>query len=122
MNILDNKYSLDGLDQCDYYGHIMKAHSNNAAVSELKASLSDYLDKVKRGHEIVVTDRGRPVARLIPFKIEGPDADRLLSLARRGIIQLAKRPLGMDFFKRRQIKDPEGLVLKALLEEREEGR
>jgi prevent-host-death family protein len=37
----------------------------DVAVSELRAHLSDYLDKARRGDEVVITDRGVPVARLI---------------------------------------------------------
>ena len=35
-------------------------------IRELRQNLSALLDMVKRGSEIVVTDRGRPVARLVP--------------------------------------------------------
>ena len=38
-----------------------------AAVSELKARLSKYLDRVKAGEEVLITDRGNPVARLTPI-------------------------------------------------------
>ncbi len=34
---------------------------------ELKAKLSDYLGRAAAGETVVVTDRGRPVARLVPF-------------------------------------------------------
>ena len=36
----------------------------DVAVSELRAHLSDYLDRAREGDEIVVTDRGVPIARL----------------------------------------------------------
>lgn len=36
---------------------------------ELKASLSRYLGKVKEGGTIVVTERGRPIARIVPVAI-----------------------------------------------------
>ncbi|MDZ7679070.1 MAG: type II toxin-antitoxin system prevent-host-death family antitoxin [Acidimicrobiales bacterium] len=39
-------------------------------VRELKARLSEYLGKVEAGESVVVTDRGRPVARLVPFAAE----------------------------------------------------
>jgi prevent-host-death family protein len=39
---------------------------NTAAVAELKAQLSRYLSRVKAGEEILVTERGTPVARLVP--------------------------------------------------------
>lgn len=35
-------------------------------VRELKSHLSQYLAKVRRGETIVVTDRGQPVARIVP--------------------------------------------------------
>ena len=39
-----------------------------AKVSELKASIREYLSKVKAGEEVIVTDRGKPVAKIIPLK------------------------------------------------------
>ena len=37
----------------------------NVAVSDLRAHLSEWLDKARRGEEVIVTDRGLPVARLL---------------------------------------------------------
>ena len=37
----------------------------DVAVSELRAHLSDYLDRARAGDEVVITDRGVPVARLL---------------------------------------------------------
>jgi prevent-host-death family protein len=37
-------------------------------VARLKAELSGYLKKVRRGQEVVVCDRETPIARLIPFE------------------------------------------------------
>lgn len=39
--------------------------SMDVAVSELRAHLSDYLDRVREGAEVVITDRGMPIARLL---------------------------------------------------------
>lgn len=36
-------------------------------VRELKAKLSEYLARAADGEEIEVTDRGRPIARLVPL-------------------------------------------------------
>ena len=33
---------------------------------EAKTNLSELLDRVERGEEVVITRRGRPVARLVP--------------------------------------------------------
>lgn len=40
-------------------------------VRELKAKLSEYVSRAAAGQSVVVTDRGTPVARLVPF---GDDA------------------------------------------------
>lgn len=38
-------------------------------VRQLKNALSRYLERVRGGETLVVTDRGRPVARVIPMDI-----------------------------------------------------
>ncbi|HET7044277.1 MAG TPA: type II toxin-antitoxin system prevent-host-death family antitoxin [Gaiellaceae bacterium] len=40
-------------------------------VRELRQNLSRYLDRVKSGESLVVTERGREVARLIPSAPDG---------------------------------------------------
>lgn len=93
-----------------------------AAVSELKAGLSAYLARVKAGEEVVVTDRGTPVAKLVPIpQNEDPEWDRMRKLAAQGLVRLPIEPLTDDFWKLPRPKDPQGLVLKAVLEERESG-
>ena len=39
----------------------------SASVSKLKATLSACLAWVKAGEEVVVTERGRPIAKLVPI-------------------------------------------------------
>jgi prevent-host-death family protein len=39
--------------------------SMDVAVSELRAHLSDYLDRAREGAEVVITDHGVPIARLL---------------------------------------------------------
>ena len=53
-------------------------------VRDLKNNLSRYLDRVSDGLEIVVTERGRPVARLL--RIDEP-ADRLADLIAAGLVR-----------------------------------
>lgn len=38
-----------------------------AGIRDLRNHLSQYLDRVRSGEEIVVTDRGEAVARLVPL-------------------------------------------------------
>jgi prevent-host-death family protein len=40
--------------------------------AELKAHLSQYLHRVRRGEEIVVLDRSTPVARIVPYRAAEP--------------------------------------------------
>jgi prevent-host-death family protein len=56
-------------------------------VRELKNNLSSYLARAREGEEILVTDRGRPVARLVP--VDGP-TDRLAELIAQGLVIPAK--------------------------------
>ena len=37
-------------------------------IAELKNNLSKYLRAVERGEEVEVTDRDRPIARIVPIK------------------------------------------------------
>jgi prevent-host-death family protein len=92
-----------------------------SSVSELKAHLSAHLGRVKRGDEILITERGRPIARLVPAAgSEGMD-ERIKRLVAAGLIRPARRGLSPELLKRSPVKDPKGKVLDALLEERREG-
>jgi prevent-host-death family protein len=93
-----------------------------ATVSKLKASLSEYLRRVKAGEEVLVSERGRPIAKLVP--VTGPDAlpDHLAEMARQGLARVGSRRLSRAFWSLPRPKDPKGKVLGALLEEREQGR
>jgi prevent-host-death family protein len=95
-----------------------------AKVSEVKAELSKYLARVKRGEEVVITERGRPIAKLVPIpRDEDPEMARMRDLERRGIVDIhGTGRIPAEFLDRPRLKDPKGLVRKALLEEREEGR
>ena len=39
----------------------------DVGVRELKSKLSEYLARTAAGEEIIVTDRGNPIARLTPY-------------------------------------------------------
>ncbi len=94
-----------------------------AAVSELKALLSKYLAKVKAGEEVVVTDRGKPIAKIVPIKrAEMKLSPHLLTLERAGLARIGKSNLPASFWSLPRPRDKKGVALKALLKEREEGR
>ena len=57
-------------------------------VRELRNNLSRYLDRVREGEEVVVTDRGRAIARVLPMTGERV-LDRLIA---EGKVRPALRP------------------------------
>ena len=65
-----------------------------ASISEAKNRLSAYIDRVRRGETVLITDRGTPVARLAPLAAGTPewDASRLAELERKGILRRALKP------------------------------
>ncbi len=56
-------------------------------VRELRNNLSRYLERVRDGQEVVVTDRGRAIARVIPVGTERA-LDRLIA---EGVVTPAQR-------------------------------
>ena len=93
-----------------------------AAVSELKARLSEFLNLVKAGNVILITERGKPVARLVPVSNAGATRESLRMLEKQGLIKIGSGKLPKGFWEMPRPEDPKGLVGKALLDEREDGR
>jgi prevent-host-death family protein len=94
-----------------------------AAVSELKARLSEFLLCVKAGEEVVVTDRGRPVARITPMGANREEASvRLAALEKAGLARIGSGKIPDGFWEKERVPDNEGNALHALLREREKGR
>jgi len=88
-------------------------------IAKLKATLSELLAGVRAGEEIVVTDRGHPIARIVPYEPSGSDLD---DLVRAGAVRRARRELPDGFWDETAPADPDGRLLGALLDERESGR
>ncbi|HEY9786464.1 MAG TPA: type II toxin-antitoxin system prevent-host-death family antitoxin [Candidatus Obscuribacterales bacterium] len=65
-------------------------------IAELKNNLSLYLNKVRRGEEIVVRDRNTPIAKIIPW--QGEQDDELNSLASRGLLRLGQGEIDDQFW------------------------
>lgn len=94
---------------------------HKAGIAELKARLSEYLARVKRGAEVVVTERGVPIAKLVPLGREESRDSRRERLIRDGLLVPGRRELLKKLRPPRGKKTSYG-VLEALLAEREEGR
>jgi len=95
-----------------------------AKVSELKAGLSKYLARVKRGEQVVITERGKPVAKLVPLtstEAAGRGWERIRELERQGRLVVRGQGRVPERYWTLAIPDlPEGSLVRALLEDREE--
>lgn len=92
-----------------------------ASISEAKAKLSALLERVKAGEEVTITDRGVPVARIVPLPATEVDWDeRLERLERQGLIRRPKKRLDPGWLRSRPLAVSRASVLEALLEERRE--
>jgi len=67
----------------------MRATAN---VAQVKARLSEYLRQVKSGGEVLITERGVPVARLAPLDESERRATREDRLVRAGVLRPAQGP------------------------------
>jgi len=63
--------------------------TEQVGVRELREQLSTYLDRARHGETIEVTDRGTPVAMLVPIPEE---RRKLAELIESGLMHPAKRP------------------------------
>ncbi|MEX2492210.1 MAG: type II toxin-antitoxin system prevent-host-death family antitoxin [Nitrospirales bacterium] len=92
-------------------------------VSQLKATLSEQLARVKAGEEVVVTEHGRPIAKIVPLGGETIGLSSHMSeLARKGLIRLGRGKVPKAVWKLPRPIDKRGRALKALVDERENGR
>ena len=93
-------------------------------VQQLGEALEACLASVKGGENVLVTDMGKPVARLIapPPEVESEES-RMERLERLGIVRRGTGKFPEGFWDLPRAKPKEGCsVLDALLEERREGR
>lgn len=71
--------------ECGYTATMQVATSRTeVGIRELKNDLSKYIERVRAGEEVIVTDRGRPVARLSSLD---RSADHLADLVAAGLVR-----------------------------------
>jgi prevent-host-death family protein len=61
-----------------------------ASISQLKNGLSSYVDQVRAGESVLVTDRGVVVARLEPAGARPNPTGRLERLERAGLVRVGR--------------------------------
>ena len=94
--------------------------SSRVGIRDAKMHLSKYLKMVQSGTEIIITDRGRPVGRIVPIQTRDLSLDdRIKKLEDRGVIEKSTR----QNWQRTPppIPLPDGIVQKFLQEDRNSG-
>lgn len=93
-----------------------------ANIGELKNSLSKYLAEVKRGGQVLVSDRNIPFAKIVPLSdTDDYDAEEM-ELVAKGVLSLPEddSPLPDDFWEDADLPDvPLEKVLEILREDRD---
>ncbi|NOZ27569.1 MAG: type II toxin-antitoxin system prevent-host-death family antitoxin [Chloroflexi bacterium] len=62
------------------------------SIRELKARLSRYMRQVKAGGTVVITERGKPIARSVPMRPSREE--RVQDLVQAGLVSWSGRKLG----------------------------
>ena len=89
-------------------------------IADLRNHLTQYLQEVRAGEEIVVRDRQRPIARIVPFTVDRDDADDAALIAG-GLMRRGSGRIAPSFWKaRRPLVTPERAVA-AVSRDRDEG-
>jgi prevent-host-death family protein len=83
----------------------------SVGIKELKEKLSSYMDKARHGEEIVVTDRGKEIALVLPISRERSAVKQLVGAGRAS--WSGGKPVGV-----KGIKAKGGPVAKTILEDR----
>jgi prevent-host-death family protein len=85
-------------------------------VRELKTRLGGYLQQVRQGRTLVITDRGQPIAELKPLQATGADAG-LEQLAALGALSRSERRPLAPF---RPVRSTGRPVSDAIIEDRQD--
>ena len=96
-----------------------------ASISAAKNRFSAYIDLVRKGETVLITDRNMPVAQLVPLQpaANADDEAWLQALERKGLIKRASKRAPSALLLTPPPKLPRGVsLLDALLEERRKGR
>ena len=92
-----------------------------ANIAELKNNLSNFLADVKLGEEILISDRNKPFAKIIPLHNSSDFSTEELALAAAGILRLPEESeIGESFLKEKRPNLKAETAIQAILDERDE--
>jgi prevent-host-death family protein len=93
------------------------------SISGAKNRLSALIKRVQRGEPILITDRGVPVAKLVPVQLGPGVPERIIALAQQGLARLPDREPDDAWLRLPRPRPAAGpSVVDLLIEERRSGR
>ena len=93
------------------------------SISNAKNRLSALIRRVQKGESVTITDRGVPVAKLVPVQLGAGVPAKIVALAQQGLARLPERaPDAAWLDLPRPTPTPGPSLVDYLLEERREGR
>lgn len=89
----------------------------NIGLRDANQRFSKVMKLVRNGKEVTLTDRGRPIARIIPIPSDEDEETAIQRLLAIGLLRPAKKPWRMPAFTPRRLRG--GSVAQAIREERD---
>lgn len=86
-------------------------------VKEIRDHFTQYLDKIKSGEEVLVTDRGKPVALISPVPQEEHLQAKLKMASIKGLIRMPQKEENIPVHKKMRLSGKS--ITDIILEERE---
>jgi prevent-host-death family protein len=80
---------------------ILGVFLRSANIADLRNRLTQYLKEVRAGGEIIVRDRHRPIAKIVPLTVDDESAADV-ALVAAGLMRPAERLLAPSFWKTRR--------------------
>jgi prevent-host-death family protein len=89
-------------------------------IADLRNRLTQYLQEVRAGEEIIVRDRQRPIAKIVPFTVDDEDADDA-ALVAAGLMRKGSGKLPASFWRARRSRVTLPEAVGAVRADRDEG-
>ena len=88
-------------------------------IADLRNRLTQYLREVRAGEEIVVRDRRRPIAKIVPFTVDGEEVEEA-ALVADGLLRKGSGTIPASFWKARRHRITVRAAVAALTADRAE--
>jgi prevent-host-death family protein len=102
------------------HGHIEDRLMRSTNIADLRNRLTQYLQEVRAREEIVVRDRQRPIAKIVPFTVDDDDADDA-ALVAAGLMRKGLGAIPPSFWKARRPRVTRQAAVAAVSADRDQG-